>query len=206
VLCCAGVARHFYVLRCGTQEHLLTPGAFTIGRSSECNLTLEDPRASRVHALIRSDEDSAVLQDAGSSNGTLLNGARLQRAQALQEADAITIGDTVLTVHRVEQVSAGHRGRRSRDDTLPTLQAVQVAMSNADAGSVRQAGPLSELSPRELEVLQLVARGFTHKEIAEQLELSPKTVEGYRARISEKLGLKSRAELVELALLHKLIG
>jgi pSer/pThr/pTyr-binding forkhead associated (FHA) protein len=199
------VGRSFYVLRCGTQEHRLLPGAFTLGRSSECNLCIEDPRASRVHALIRSDDESAVLQDAGSSNGTLVNGVRLQRAQPLQQGDAIQIGDTVLTVHRVEQISAGHRGRRSRDETLPSSVAAPVQrVSEVDPG--RLAGPLSELSPRELEVLQLVARGYTHKEIAEQLELSPKTVEGYRARISEKLGLKSRAELVELALHHKLLG
>lgn len=61
--------------------------------------------------------------------------------------------------------------------------------------------PLTELlSPRELEVLKLVATGFTSREIGDQLHVSAKTVEGYRARISEKLGAASRADLIRHAL------
>jgi two-component system response regulator NreC len=56
------------------------------------------------------------------------------------------------------------------------------------------------LSPREKEVLRLVALGYTNREIAEQLFLSVRTVETYRARLMEKLGLKSRGELVRYAL------
>ena len=56
------------------------------------------------------------------------------------------------------------------------------------------------LSPREIEVLRLVALGYTNKVIAARLFLSVKTVESYRARIMGKLGLKSRAALVRYAL------
>ena len=56
------------------------------------------------------------------------------------------------------------------------------------------------LSDRERQVLELVALGYTHREVAEQLGVSVKTVETYRARLSEKLGLRSRAELVRYAL------
>lgn len=56
-----------------------------------------------------------------------------------------------------------------------------------------------ELSERELEVARLTAAGHGNKEIASRLELSVKTVETYRARSMEKLGLKSRAELVGYA-------
>jgi two-component system response regulator NreC len=56
------------------------------------------------------------------------------------------------------------------------------------------------LSSREKEVLRLVALGYTNREIAEQLFLSVRTVETYRARLMEKLGLKSRGELVRYAL------
>jgi len=58
----------------------------------------------------------------------------------------------------------------------------------------------AELSERESEVLKLVALGHTNQEIAEQLALSVKTVESYRARGMEKLGLTSRAALVRYAL------
>lgn len=60
--------------------------------------------------------------------------------------------------------------------------------------------PAAVLSEREREVLSLVALGHTSQEIANQLYLSVKTVETYRARIMEKLGLRSRAALVRYAL------
>jgi two-component system response regulator NreC len=56
------------------------------------------------------------------------------------------------------------------------------------------------LSPREKEILRLLALGDTNREIALRLFLSIRTVETYRARIMEKLGLKSRGELVRYAL------
>ena len=59
---------------------------------------------------------------------------------------------------------------------------------------------LERLSARERQVLVLLAHGHTHAEMAEQLGISVKTVETHRARLSEKLGLKSRADLVRLAL------
>lgn len=62
------------------------------------------------------------------------------------------------------------------------------------------------LSEREQDVLQLVAMGYTSREIADKLSLSTKTVETYRARGMEKLGLHSRAALVRFALAHDLMG
>lgn len=61
------------------------------------------------------------------------------------------------------------------------------------------------LSEREQEVLKMVALGHTSAEIAEQLSLSAKTVETYRARGMEKLGLRTRAALVKFALQEGLI-
>jgi two-component system, NarL family, response regulator NreC len=60
-------------------------------------------------------------------------------------------------------------------------------------------GP-SELTPRETEVLRLIAQGFSNKEIAARLGIAVKTVETHRARAMEKLGLQSRAGVVRLAL------
>jgi len=62
------------------------------------------------------------------------------------------------------------------------------------------------LSNREQEVLRLVALGHTGAEIATRLSLSPKTVETYRARAMEKLGLSSRAALVRFALSRGLLN
>ena len=57
-----------------------------------------------------------------------------------------------------------------------------------------------ELTGREAEVAHLLARGFINREIADQLGVSVKTVETYKARIMEKLALRSRADLVEYAI------
>jgi DNA-binding NarL/FixJ family response regulator len=62
--------------------------------------------------------------------------------------------------------------------------------------SMANADPLSE---REIMVVRLVAKGFSNKEISGQLSLSVKTVETYRARACEKLGLRTRAALVRYA-------
>lgn len=74
-----------------------------------------------------------------------------------------------------------------------------------EAQSAGKQGLWSSLSEREQEVLKMVALGHTSAEIAEQLNLSAKTVETYRARGMEKLGLRTRAALVRFALQEGLI-
>jgi len=64
--------------------------------------------------------------------------------------------------------------------------------------------PAAQLTDREREVLQLLAEGKSAKEIALQLRLSGKTVEGYRRQIMNKLNLHSIAELTKYAILHGL--
>jgi two-component system, NarL family, response regulator NreC len=62
------------------------------------------------------------------------------------------------------------------------------------------------LTPREVEVLRLIALGHTSVEIARKLHLSPRTVETHRAHIHKKLGLATRAQLVGYALRRGLLG
>jgi DNA-binding NarL/FixJ family response regulator len=68
------------------------------------------------------------------------------------------------------------------------------------AGERAASSPLQKLSEREREVLALTAEGYSSAEIGKKLFLSPKTVDTYRARLMQKLGLTHRAELVRLAL------
>ena len=76
--------------------------------------------------------------------------------------------------------------------------------------SQRQSGPAADaydsLSEREREVLKLIALGHTAAQVGDQLALSPKTVETYRARIMEKLSLDSRADLVKYAFARGLLS
>jgi DNA-binding NarL/FixJ family response regulator len=63
----------------------------------------------------------------------------------------------------------------------------------------------SELTPREQEVVKLIAEAHTNKEIAEILHLSEKTVESHRANVLQKLGMRDRVELVRYAIRHGLV-
>jgi two-component system response regulator DesR len=71
-----------------------------------------------------------------------------------------------------------------------------------DGGTVFAAtpdGPSAPLSPRELEVLSLLASGATNREIAEELHLSPHTVKEHTGKLYRKLGVRNRAEAVQRA-------
>jgi two-component system response regulator NreC len=70
----------------------------------------------------------------------------------------------------------------------------------------KESDPFELLSKREIEVLPLVAKGYGNKEIAQKLFISVKTVEAHKAKIMEKLQLKSRPELVEYVLKKKLLN
>jgi two-component system, NarL family, response regulator NreC len=61
------------------------------------------------------------------------------------------------------------------------------------------------LTPRERDVLQLLARGHTNREVAERLHLSVRTAEWHRASIQRKLNITSRAGLVDFAAAHGLL-
>jgi DNA-binding CsgD family transcriptional regulator len=65
---------------------------------------------------------------------------------------------------------------------------------------------VEELTAREREVATLLAYGHTNLEIARRLDLSIRTVEGERARLMRKLGLRRRSELVRWAIRHDLFG
>ena len=82
---------------------------------------------------------------------------------------------------------------------LPAAVAAGLAKSKDD-------GDDQPLSPREIEVLRLMALGHTNREIGEQLDLSIRTVETHRAHIQQKLGLSTRPELTRYALDQRLIG
>jgi DNA-binding NarL/FixJ family response regulator len=110
--------------------------------------------------------------------------------------------------------AAGYVLKRSAGDAL--VQAISMAVQGqayfepalagkalarlASGPSATRHSTNAEISDREKEVLRLVAWGYSNKEAADKLNVSVKTVETYRVRIGEKLGLRSRTELVKYAL------
>jgi two-component system response regulator NreC len=95
-------------------------------------------------------------------------------------------------------IRAVHRGGVFVDPSLAHVF-VQDALDKAAArGGVQRS--MNLLSERERQVLGLVAQGYGSQEIAKQILVSVKTVETYRARIAEKLGLRTRNEIVRFAM------
>jgi DNA-binding NarL/FixJ family response regulator len=98
----------------------------------------------------------------------------------------------------VERVAAG--------DAVfsPRLAGFVLDAFRSGAGTTRDA-ELDELTPREREVLQLIARGYLYKEIAARLSISAKTVETHVSSVLRKLQLSTRHELTRWATEHRLV-
>ena len=89
--------------------------------------------------------------------------------------------------------------RAGRRFVSPALRRTGSALRSIDARKARGSDPLSLLSLREREVFDLIVRGASTKGVAEELCISPKTVETHRAHINEKLEAHSTADLVRFA-------
>jgi two-component system, NarL family, response regulator NreC len=95
-------------------------------------------------------------------------------------------------LHAIRKVA---KGQLHFDDELAT-NALTRQFGATTAGN----GPARNVTEREEEVLRGVALGYTNKEIASQFSLSVKTIETHKVRICEKLGFRSRADMVQFAL------
>ncbi len=96
----------------------------------------------------------------------------------------------------IEAVRTVMRGQRALAPGLPT----HLLREASDTG------PLAELTPRELEILRLLASGLSAAHCARALHLSPKTVSNLQSQIKDKLGLATSAAMVHFALRHGLIA
>ncbi len=146
-----------------------------------------------------------------------MNGAQL--ARRLKE-NLPHVKTLALTVHEeggylrslMDAGASGYVLKRSAASEL--LRAIEVVgdggtyLDSTLAGQLENAGrhrraavgPSALLSEREREVVRFVAHGYSNKEIAQKLDVSVKTVETYRYRATDKLGLRSRADLVRYAI------
>jgi DNA-binding CsgD family transcriptional regulator len=154
-----------------------------VGRDGECEVPLPgDTTVSRVHALLTSTPDGWQVADAGSRNGTFVNGRKLLVPQLLSLGDRILIGNFVLVLQA---------------DDAALIETVGV-----DDASAARVQVETGLSPRELEVLRLVSAGDSDQQIAATLFISVKTVHSHLDRIRTKTGCRRRAELLRYAMDH----
>lgn len=161
---------------------------------------------------------SLILLDIMIPGGTVLDA--LARIRAADPAVPVLVVTAATETEYVTQVlQAGANGlihkHLSADDLMQAIRIVaegrsylhpETAVAMAAALAERRTPlPHDSLSPRELEVLRLVARGMTVKVIAGALGISDKTVATYLARIREKTGLNSHVEIARYALQHRLV-
>ena len=95
---------------------------FTIGRKTEKDLAIADPRVSRDHALIVSDNGKFFVEDQGSKHGTFVNGERVQQRQGLQRNDRLEFGarDTIYAVFHPQETTNTAR------DFLSQISGIQI--------------------------------------------------------------------------------
>lgn len=184
------------------------PGDVTFGEASTAN---------EANELVKSQEWDAVVLDIslGGANG-------LDVLRTLKEVRP-SLPVLVLTMHSEEQYArrafkAGASGYVTKDSSRAELAKAMTKVLRGER-YVSQAlaeklvtdfqlntAPLHQsLSNREFEVLRLIASGKTVTEIAEMLSLSGKTISTYRARILEKMGMRTNAELTFYAIQNKLV-
>ncbi len=87
-----------------------------LGRAPDCDLPVDSARASRRHAEVRRQGDRFWVRDLGSTNGTLVNGARIAGEHPLHPGDRIGIGDILVTFCHVEEALAAPAAGAGADD------------------------------------------------------------------------------------------
>lgn len=139
--------------------------AIVVGRGADSTLCVEGRGLSRRHAkLVRGLDNRLTIVDLGSTNGTFVDGMRIEVA-AIHPGSHVRLGrDVVLRVHY-------------RDPPSPSTR-------------------LDGLTPREVEVAQLLAEGLSNQQIADQLQIARRTVTTHVSRIFSKAGVGSRLELL----------
>jgi two-component system, NarL family, response regulator NreC len=158
--------------------------------------------------------DVLVLDLSPPGGSSLETIGRLREQAPQTEVVVLTMQDSPAVAQRALSVGAsGYVTKDYADSELP--QAIRAAVRGEQYVSPQVAARMEELhraltgsalTPREVEVLRLIALGHTSVEIARKLRLSPRTVETHRAHIHKKLGLSTRAQLVGYTLRRGLIG
>jgi DNA-binding CsgD family transcriptional regulator len=169
---------------------LVEPVCF-IGRGDDVHLQLSDIGVSRRHAALHSVVAQLFIEDLRSCNGTYVNGQRISHPIELLCGDEVQIGPCELRVSL--RSSRRERAECTTQPIPPIPRSPQSAL-------------LATLSPRERELLPLLAGGLSQRELSAQLGVTVKTIETYRTRIGHKLGVSNRAGLIRFALDNGLLS
>ena len=174
----------------------------------------EDGIEAVEHALARKP-DVAVL-DVSMPRLTGLHAARQIRSQN-PDVHVLMLSmhdDDAYFFEALEAGAAGYVSKRGADtDLIGAIRTVAEGRTFLNSRTqqtlmrqwLEEGAPDDQLTPRELEVVKLIAEAHTNKQIAEALHLSEKTVESHRGNVLAKLGMRDRVELVRYAIRRGLV-
>ena len=132
-----------YRLRYQAHDIEMPVGEFLIGRSAECQLALDDPLVSRKHAAFRVRKDGVTVEDLGSRNGVLVNGARIEGATNVGDNDRVSIGGQELRVYFVDETTETQMREQYRRHT----QTLGMGASELEAQLASAASASAPASP-----------------------------------------------------------
>jgi DNA-binding NarL/FixJ family response regulator len=180
-----------------------------IERHGGMNVVAEaDDGVEAVEAAQRERPDVAIL-DVAMPRMTGIQAAREIRAHCPDTSVLLlSMHDEERYVHDALRAGAsGYVLKRQADAEL--IEAVRAVARGgrfvSDLPDVELDGPEDPLTPRELDVVKLIAEAYTNRQIAEILKVSEKTVESHRGNVLSKLGMRDRVELVRYAIKRGLV-
>jgi hypothetical protein len=159
-----------------TAEVTLGRGEHVLGRGADCSVCLDDPLASRRHAVIFVAADGVTIRDLDSRNGVLINGEEIDRVHTLVEGDLIVLGSLAITVRQICRAAPGAGAPAlDRAPRLATLAKIAVTRLPAIKGDpVSTAGTTLGRTDSELRqpaaVLRLVAEAAERAVAAGRVE------------------------------------
>lgn len=189
-----------------------------LGADPDIEVVGEAASGNQAVALLARTEADVVVMDLSMADGDgiaatrtiTLSGAQSARVLVLtmhsEEAyleavlDAGASGYLVKSTADRELVDAVRAVARGEVWVQPSAARVLAQGARRREEQASDRSRFERLTDRERSVMQLIAEGYTAPEIGEQLSISPKTVDTYKQRINDKLGLAHRADYVKLAL------
>ena len=164
--------------------YLVACKKYHVGRSKSCDFVLRNTSVSRDHAELTVKEQSIVVKDLDSLNGTFVDGEQIKKSEA-KPGQAVRFGIVLFQL-----VIQGQEDQAASD---PSDESTKAILMN---GATREMPALGLLSEAQRRVLELLVRGDSEKEVASKLSISQNTVHNHVKEIYKRMDVSSRPELL----------